>query len=85
MVNEVATTTAAPAAAAAAVINHGTCQRILSDDLSMSRVTHHSVPHVLTQDQRDNWMRTCGDLADGADKDGTFLNWIITGDETMFS
>jgi hypothetical protein len=39
----------------------------LSDDLNMSRVTQHSVPRVLMQDQRDDCM--------SADKDGTFLNW----------
>jgi hypothetical protein len=26
-------------------------------------------------------MSICGDLIDSADKDGTFLNWIITRDE----
>jgi hypothetical protein len=67
--------------AAAAVISHGTCPKILSDDLNMSRVTQHSVSPVLTQDQRDDRMSICGDLIDSADKDGTFLNWIITGDE----
>jgi hypothetical protein len=48
----------------------------------MSRVTHHSVPRFLTQDQRDDRMSTCGDLVDSADKDdGKFLNEIITGDK----
>jgi hypothetical protein len=54
---------------------------MLPDDLNMSYVTQHSVPHVLTQDQRDNGMSICGDMIKSADKDGTFLNWIITGDE----
>jgi hypothetical protein len=67
---------------AEAWISHGTCYKILSDDLNMSRVTQHSVPCVLTQDQCDDHMRICGDLIDSADKDGTFLNRIITGDET---
>jgi hypothetical protein len=34
------------------------------------------------QDQCDDRMSTCGDLINSADKDGTFLNRIITGDET---
>jgi hypothetical protein len=38
--------------AAAAGISHGTCHKILSDDLNMYRITQHSVPRVLTQDQR---------------------------------
>jgi hypothetical protein len=67
--------------AAAAGISHGTCHNILSDDLNMSRVTQHSVPRVLTQDQRDDRRSICSDMIDSADKDGTFLNRIITGDE----
>jgi hypothetical protein len=35
----------------AAGISHGTCHKILSDDLNMSRVTQHSVPRVSTQEQ----------------------------------
>jgi hypothetical protein len=69
------------AAAVAAGISHGTCYKILSDDLNMSCVTQHSIPRVLTQDQRDDCMSICGDLIDSADKDGTFLNRIMTGDE----
>ena len=38
--------------AAAVGFSHGTCYKILTDDLNMSRVTHHSVPRILTQDQR---------------------------------
>jgi hypothetical protein len=52
--------------AAAAGISHGTCHKILSDDLNMSRVTQHSVPLVLTQDQHDDHMSICGDLIDSA-------------------
>jgi hypothetical protein len=47
---------------AAAGISHGTCHKILSGDLNTSHVTLHSVPHVLTQDQRDDRMSICGDL-----------------------
>jgi hypothetical protein len=67
--------------AAAARISRGTCHKILSDDLNMSRVTQHSVPRILTQGQRDDSMNTCSDLIDCDEKDGTFLNRIITGDE----
>jgi hypothetical protein len=65
MVDEIAT---------AAGISHGTCHKILSDDLHMSRVTQHSVPRVLTQDHCDNCMSICADLIDSAEKDGMFLN-----------
>jgi hypothetical protein len=77
MVGEIAVA----AAAAAAGISHGTCHKILSDSLNMSRVIQHSIRCFLTQDQRDDRMSTCSDLIDSADKDGTFLNRIITGDE----
>jgi hypothetical protein len=58
--------------AAAAGISHGTCRKILSDDLNVSPVTQHSAPRVLTRDHRDNRMSICGDLIDSADKDGRF-------------
>jgi hypothetical protein len=69
-------------AAAAEGINHGTCHRILSDGLNVSRVNQHSVPRILVQDQRDGCMSICDDLTDSADKAGTFLNLIIIGDKT---
>jgi hypothetical protein len=70
------------AATEAAGINHGTCHKILSDDLNMSHVTQYFVQRVLTEDQCDSRMSICGDLIDSADKDGMFLNQIITGDKT---
>jgi hypothetical protein len=69
---------------AAAGISHGTCHKILSDDLDMSHVTQHDVPCILTQDQRDDCMSICGDLIDSDDKDGTFLNRFVRGDETWW-
>jgi hypothetical protein len=42
------------------------------------------MPYVLMEDQHDDGMSICGDLIDSADKDGTFLNQIITGNETCF-
>ncbi|KAJ4436093.1 hypothetical protein ANN_18720 [Periplaneta americana] len=63
-------------------VSHGTCYKILCDDLNMSHVTQHSVPRILSQDQRDDRMTICGDLISSADDDPTFLNLIITGDET---
>jgi histone-lysine N-methyltransferase SETMAR len=68
--------------AAAAGISYGACHKILSDDLSTSHVTQHSVPRILTQDQCDDHMSICSDLTDSADKDRTPLSQIITGDKT---
>jgi hypothetical protein len=70
------------AAAAATGISHGICHKILSDDLNMSRVTQHIVPHVLTQDQHDDCTSICGDPINSADEGATFLNQIIKGEET---
>ena len=58
------------------------CCKILTDDLNMSRVTKHSLPRILTQNQRDYRMTIYGNLVNSADEDPTFLNWIITGDES---
>jgi hypothetical protein len=69
-------------AAAAAGLSHGTCHKILSDDLNTSHITQHSVSCILTRDQSDDHMSICGDLIDSVHKDGMFLNRIITGDET---
>jgi hypothetical protein len=68
--------------AAATRISHDTCHRVLCDDMNISHVTQHSVPCILMQDQCDDRTSTYGDLIDSADKDGTFLNWILMGDET---
>jgi hypothetical protein len=46
------------------------------------KLLQHSVPRILTQDQCDYHMSICSDQINSADKDGTFLNHIITGDET---
>jgi hypothetical protein len=69
---------------AAAAISHGTCHRILSDDLNTSHATQHSVPPILTQYQPDYHKSICGDLTESAVEDGVFLNQIITGGETWY-
>jgi hypothetical protein len=67
---------------AAAGMSHGTCHKILTDDLNMLSVSEHCVPHILTQDKRDERMSICGDTINSADKDGMFFNQIIIGDKT---
>jgi hypothetical protein len=37
-------------AEAGAGLFHGTCHKIMSDNLNMTRVTQHGVPHVVMQD-----------------------------------
>jgi hypothetical protein len=50
------------------------CHKIMSDGLVLLSTV------FLMQDQSDDFMRTCGDLIDSSDKDGTFHNRIIIGD-----
>jgi hypothetical protein len=59
--------------AAAVRISHGTCHKILSDDLSMPCVTQHSISCNLMQDQCDNRKNSCGDVIQSTDKDGMCL------------
>ena len=59
--------------AAAVGVSHGTRYKILTDDLNMSHVTQHSVPHILMQDQCDDRLMICGDLISSAGNDPTFL------------
>ena len=68
--------------AAAVGVSHGACYKILADDLNVSCVTQHSVPRILMQDQCDDRMTICGDVIRSVDDDPTFLNQILTGDET---
>ena len=56
-------------AAAVVGLSHGTCYKILTDVLNMSRVTQHTVPRILSQDQRDQRMTICGDHISSADDD----------------
>ena len=58
--------------AAAVGVSHGTCYKILTDDLNMSCVVQHSVPRILTQDQCDDHMTICGDVISSADDDLDF-------------
>jgi hypothetical protein len=67
--------------AAAAGSSHGTCHKILSDDMNMSRYLAQCSMRP-DANQCDSHMRTFCNLIDSVDKDGTSLNWIITGDET---
>jgi hypothetical protein len=62
----------------AAGISSGTRHR----NLNVFRVVQHSVPRVLTQNQRYDRVSICGELIDIADEEGMFLNRTVTGGET---
>ena len=58
----------------------GTCQKILTKDLQMRRVTAKFVPRLLTAEQKDDRLSFCSDLCDRAQNDPNFTSSINTGD-----
>ena len=62
-------------------IAFGTCQKILTEDLRMRRVTAKFVPRLLTAEQKDERVSICTDLRDRAQNDPNFMSSVITGDE----
>jgi len=58
----------------------GMCQKILTEDLRMKRVTAKFVPHLLTAEQKDDRVSICTDLRDRAQNDPNFMSSVITGD-----
>jgi len=61
-------------------IAFGMCQKILTEDLQMRRVTAKFVPRLLMAEQNDR-VSTCTDLRDRAQNDPNFMSSVITGDE----
>ena len=47
-------------------IAFGTCQKILTEDLRMRRVTTKFVPRILTAEQKDDRVSICTDRRDRA-------------------
>ena len=62
-------------------IAFGTCQKILTEDLRMRRVTAKFVPRLLTAEQKDDRTSNCTDLRDRAQNNPNFMSLVITGDE----
>ena len=63
-------------------ISHGTCHKILTEDLKMRRVASKFVPRLLSVDQKQQRLDVCLDLKENAANDPSFLSNVITGDET---
>jgi histone-lysine N-methyltransferase SETMAR len=62
-------------------IAFGTCQKILTEDLRMRRVTAKFVPRLLTAEQKDDCVSICTDLRHRTQNDPNFMPSVITGDE----
>ena len=63
-------------------IAFGTCQKILTEDLQMRRVSAKFVPRLLTAEQKDDRVSICADLRERAQNDPNFMSSVITGDES---
>ena len=63
-------------------ISHGTCHKILTEDLKMRRVASKFVPRPLSVDQKQQRLDVCLDLKENATNHPTFLSNVITGEET---
>jgi len=63
-------------------ISHGTCHKILTEDLKMQCVASKFVPRLLSVDQKRRRLDICLDLKENAANDPSFLSNVITGDET---
>jgi len=62
-------------------IAFSTCQKILTEDLRMRRVTPKFVPRLLRAEQKDDRMSICTDLRNRAQNVPNFMSSIITGDK----
>ena len=63
-------------------ISHGTCHKILRDDLKMRRVASKFVPRLLCVDQKQQRLDVCLDLKENVANDPSFLSNVITAEET---
>ena len=60
----------------------GTCQKILTEDLQMRRVSAKFVPCLMTVEQTDDRVSICTDLHEQAQNDPNFMSSVITGDKS---
>jgi len=63
-------------------IIHGTCHKILTEDLKMRRVASKFVPRLLSVDQKQQRLDVCLDPKENAANDPSFLSNVITDEET---
>ena len=63
-------------------ISHGTCHKILTEDLKMRCVASKFMPRLLSVDQKQQRLDVCWDLKENGANDPSFLSNVITGDKT---
>jgi len=63
-------------------ISHGTCHKILTEDLKMRCVTSKFMPRLPSVDQKQQQLDVCLDLKENAANYPSFLSNVTKGDET---
>jgi len=63
-------------------VSWSSCQRILTQDLNMRRVSAKFVPRLLTEDQRQSRLTVCQELKNHLQNDPDYFSKVITGDES---
>ncbi|KAL4142816.1 hypothetical protein QTP88_005213 [Uroleucon formosanum] len=63
-------------------LSHTTVHQILTVDLEMRKICAKMVPKILSQDQKDNRRDRCLDFLEQIANDHSFLERVITGDES---
>ncbi len=65
-------------------ISYGSVHTILHKDLKMRKRAAKLVPHNLTPAQARSCLDFCRNFVAEVDRDASFLNWIVTCDESYF-
>ena len=63
-------------------LSWSSCQRMLTEDLNMKRVSAKFVPPLLTEDQKNNRLNVCYDLREQVGNNPQILSKVVTRDET---
>jgi len=63
-------------------LTHTTVHQILTNDLEMRKICAKMVPKILSQDQKNNRRDRCLDFLEQIENDPSFLERVITGDES---
>jgi hypothetical protein len=64
------------------IVAHGTCQKILLQDLNMPRIAMKFVPRLPSNDQKEHCVAVCSELKEQTENDPNFISTIITDDES---
>jgi len=63
-------------------LSWSSCQRLLTEDLNMKRVSAKFVPWLLTEDKKNDSLNVCYDLREQVRNNPQILSKVVTGDET---